>query len=86
VGGRLGLFPTRRVEGELALVNDWLRRGAVSSGEIHAGAAVTVAAPANLWLRFQLADAVTAARSSGYAHCVEIGLGIVTRVGRRDRF
>lgn len=57
-----------------------------TEAEIHAGAAVTVETSPNLWLRFQLADAVTTARDSGYAHVFEAQLGILTRLGRHDSF
>ena len=55
-------------------------------GEVHAGAALTVETSRNLWLRFQVADLVTAARDGGYAHVLEAQLGIFTRFGRRDSF
>jgi hypothetical protein len=55
-----------------------------TQAEVHGGVALTVAASPNLWVRFQIADQVTTARDDGYAHCVELQLGLVTRVGRRD--
>jgi len=58
----------------------------VTEAAIHAGAAVTLETSPNLWLRFQLADVVTTARDSGYAHVIEAQLGILTRFGRRDSF
>jgi hypothetical protein len=57
-----------------------------AEAEVHGGAALTVETSPNLWLRFQLADLVTAARDSGYAHVLEPQLGIFTRFGRRDSF
>ncbi|HUS29665.1 MAG TPA: hypothetical protein VMZ53_14225 [Kofleriaceae bacterium] len=55
-----------------------------TQGEIHAGGALTIETSPNLWLRFQFVDAVTTARDDGYSHCLELQLGVVTRVGRRD--
>lgn len=55
-------------------------------GEAHAGLALTVETSPNVWLRFQVADLVTAARENTYAHVIEGQLGIVTRFGRRDSF
>jgi hypothetical protein len=57
-----------------------------TEGEVHAGAAVTVEMTQNLWLRFQVADLVTAARDDGYAHVLETQLGIFARFGRTDSF
>ena len=55
-----------------------------TQGEVHGGAAITIETSPNLWLRFQFVDAVTTARDDGYSHCLELQLGVVTRVGRRD--
>jgi hypothetical protein len=55
-----------------------------TQGELHAGAALTIETSPNLWLRFQFVDAVTTAVDDGYSHCLELQLGVVTRVGRRD--
>jgi hypothetical protein len=52
----------------------------------HLGAALTIETSPNLWLRFQFLDVVTAARDDGYAHCLELQLGLVTRIGRGDRW
>jgi hypothetical protein len=56
-----------------------------TSGEIHYGGALTFETHPNLWLRFQALDAITAAHDAGYAHCIELQLGVVTSLGRRDR-
>lgn len=118
-GGRVGLFPTRRVglEAELALAAPdyrsghatWLvsarahlaarvverdrfglrlvgGAGALSTtGELHYGGALSYETSPNLWLRFQALHVISVARDAGYAHCVELQLGVVTRLGRRDR-
>jgi hypothetical protein len=57
-----------------------------TEGEVHVGAALTVEMNPKLWLRFQLADLVTAARDESYAHVIETQLGIFTRFGRTDSF
>lgn len=55
------------------------------AGEAHWGAAFTIEARTDLWVRFQALDVITTARDAGFAHCLEIQLGVVTRLGRRDR-
>jgi hypothetical protein len=55
-----------------------------AAGAMHFGAAFTVETRRNLWLRIQALDLVTTARNAGYAHCFELQVGVVTRVGRRD--
>jgi len=132
IGGRLGIFPTRRVglEVEASLVmagyadrpgvatlavtraqlavrfvderqlglrvlagadligvldeQATSRRDAV--GGVHYGAAFTIETRRNLWLRLQALHVVTTARDAGYAHSIELQLGLVTRLGRRDRW
>jgi hypothetical protein len=55
-------------------------------GEIHFGAAATWQTSSNVWLRLDLVDMVTAARDSGYTQDLGVELGIVTRLGRQDRW
>jgi hypothetical protein len=55
------------------------------AGEAHWGAAFTIEARTDLWVRFQALDVIATAKDAGYAHCLEIQLGVVTRLGRRDR-
>jgi hypothetical protein len=55
-------------------------------GGVHYGAAFTVEARRDLWFRLQAIHLVTGALDAGYAHCVEVQLGVVTRFGRRDRW
>jgi hypothetical protein len=55
-------------------------------GEVHYGAAFTVETRPNLWLRVQGADVITSAQNGGYAHSLELQLGLVTRIGRHDRW
>jgi hypothetical protein len=56
-----------------------------TAGAVHYGGAFTVETRRNLWLRFQALHAITTAHDAGYAHCLELQLGVVTRLGRRDR-
>ena len=131
-GGRLGLFPTRRVgvEAEAALATPryqghpgvaavvmarvQLAARVVEShryglralagadllglasetgsshrdalGGLHVGAAVTLEARPNLQLRLQALDVIAPSRDAGYAHCPELQIGVVTRLGREDRW
>ena len=55
------------------------------AGEAHWGAAFTIEARTDLWVRIQALDVITTARDAGFAHGLEIQLGVVTRLGRRDR-
>lgn len=55
------------------------------AGEAHYGAAFTIEARTDLWVRLQALDVIATAKDAGYAHCLEIQLGFVTRLGRRDR-
>jgi hypothetical protein len=54
--------------------------------EVHAGAAATIETSPNLWLRLQISDVVMTARDDGFAHCLELQLSVMTRLGRRDSF
>ncbi len=56
-----------------------------TSGAIHYGGAFTFETRRNLWLRLEVLHAITPTRGAGYAHCVEVQLGVVTRLGRQDR-
>jgi hypothetical protein len=55
-------------------------------GEVHAGVAVTAELSRDWWFRLQFAELMTTARDAGYAYCPELRLGLVTRIGRRDRW
>lgn len=54
------------------------------NGAVHGGGAFTVEMGPDLWLRIEALDVITAAQDAGYAHCMELQLGLVTRLGRRD--
>jgi hypothetical protein len=53
---------------------------------LHGGAAFSVETSPNLWLRLQFSDVVTTSRHNDYAHCFDMQLSVVTRLGRRDHF
>lgn len=55
-----------------------------ASGVVHYGGALTFETSDNLWLHVQVLHAIAPGRDD-YAHCVEMQLGVVTRLGRRDR-
>jgi hypothetical protein len=81
--GNLGI----RVIGGTGTLTNLTQSGTASAGtqgELHAGGALTIETSPNLWLRFQFVDVVTTARDDGYSHCLELQLGVVTRMGRHD--
>ncbi len=55
-------------------------------GNVHYGGAFSVETRRNVSVRFQALHVITVARDAGYAHCVELTVGVVTRLGRRDRW
>ncbi|HUJ63027.1 MAG TPA: hypothetical protein VLX92_31220 [Kofleriaceae bacterium] len=57
-----------------------------ASGEVHYGAAITLETHRLLWLRVQALDVITSAVDGGFSHVLEVQLGVVTRLGRRDRW
>ena len=57
-----------------------------AEGGVHYGAAFTVETRPNLWLRLQALHVMTPSRDAGYAHCAELQLAVVTRLGRADRW
>lgn len=69
----------------LALLN---RRGSSHrdvAGGVHYGAAFTIQARETAWIRLEALHVMTPAMDAGYAHAVQLSLGVVTRFGRRDR-
>lgn len=72
--------------GLLALLseNGTSRPGTV--GSIHYGGAFSVETRRNVSVRFQALHVISVARDAGYAHCIEVTIGVVTRLGRRDRW
>lgn len=69
----------------LALLN---RRGTSErdiAGGVHYGAAFSIQARESAWIRFEALHVMTPAMDAGYAHAVQLSLGVVTRFGRRDR-
>lgn len=57
-------------------------RGA--TGGVHYGAAFTIEAHRDAWLRFEALHVILPSGTGGYASCFEAQLGVVTRLGRRD--
>ena len=55
-------------------------------GGVHYGAAFTVETRPRVSVRFQALHVITVAQDAGYAHCLEVTIGVVTRLGRRDRW
>ncbi|HEX2688235.1 MAG TPA: hypothetical protein VHN14_16510 [Kofleriaceae bacterium] len=55
------------------------------NGAVHGGAAFTIETRPDLWLRIEVLHVLTSAQDAGFAHGMEIQLGVVTRLGRRDR-
>jgi hypothetical protein len=56
------------------------------TGAIHYGGAFTFETRRKLWLRVEALHAIAGGRDAGYTHCFEIQLGVVARLGRRDRW
>lgn len=57
-----------------------------SVGGLHYGAAFSVETRPGVSVRFELLDVITVAEDAGFAHCLEVQVGVVTRLGRRDRW
>jgi hypothetical protein len=57
-----------------------------AQGAAHYGAAFTIETRPDLWLRLEAVHLLTTARDGGYASCFELSVGVVTRLGRRDRW
>jgi hypothetical protein len=58
----------------------------IVEGEVHLGAAFTIETRPNFWLRLQALDVITPAQNASFAHCVELQVGLQTRLGRRDHW
>ena len=57
-----------------------------SLGGLHYGAAFSIETRPNVSVRIQALHVITIAQDAGYAHCLELQIGVVTRIGRRDRW
>jgi hypothetical protein len=57
-----------------------------SVGGLHYGAAFSVETRPGVSVRFELLDVITVAEDAGFAHCLEVQVGVVTRLGRRDHW
>lgn len=72
--------------GLLALLSESGTSRAGSLGSVHYGGAFSVETRRNVSVRLQALHVITVARDAGYAHCLEVTIGVVTRLGRRDRW
>ncbi|MGE0551004.1 MAG: hypothetical protein AB7O24_00560 [Kofleriaceae bacterium] len=57
-----------------------------STGSVHYGAAFTIETRPRVSIRLGALHVITVAQDAGYAHCLELQVGVVTRFGRRDRW
>lgn len=55
-------------------------------GGLHYGAAFSIETRPGVSVRLQALHVITVAQDAGYAHCLELQIGVVTRLGRRDRW
>ncbi len=72
--------------GLLALLSEAGTSRPGTVGSVHYGGAFSVETRRNVSVRFQALHVISVARDAGYAHCVEVTIGVVTRLGRRDRW
>lgn len=57
-----------------------------SLGGLHYGAAFSVETRPGVSVRVEALHVITVAQDAGYAHCLELQIGVVTRLGRRDHW
>lgn len=57
-----------------------------SVGGLHYGAAFTIETRPGVSVRLEALHVITVAQDAGYAHCLELQIGVVARLGRRDRW
>ncbi len=55
-------------------------------GGLHYGAAFSIETRPGVSVRIEALDVITVAQDAGYAHCLEVQIGVVTRLGRRDHW
>lgn len=55
-------------------------------GGLHYGAAFSIETRPGVSVRIEALHVITIAQDAGYAHCLELQIGVVTRLGRRDRW
>ncbi len=72
--------------GLLALLSESGTSQAGTLGSVHYGGAFSVETRRNVSVRLQALHVISVARDAGYAHCLELTIGVVTRLGRRDRW
>lgn len=83
-----GRFGLRGVAGGdiFTLLTDAGTSQSGSIGALHYGAAFSVETRRAVSVRFQALHVITSAQDAGYAHAVELQVGVVTRLGRFDRW
>ena len=72
--------------GMLALLSESGTSQAGAIGSMHYGGAFSVETRRAVSVRLQALHVISVARDAGYAHCLELTIGVVTRLGRRDRW
>lgn len=55
-------------------------------GGLHYGVAFSIETRPGVSVRLEAVHVITVAQDAGYAHCLELQIGVVTRLGRRDRW
>ena len=84
--GRFGLRVVAGA-GAITTLHDHGTASRGTIGELHAGVAFEIMTlTPGLSIRLQAVDVVTTARDAGFAHDAEVQLGVVMRLGRRDRW
>jgi hypothetical protein len=69
----------------LALLHERRTSSRDVAGGVHYGAAFTIHARSAASVRIEALHVMTPAMDAGYAHAVQLTLGLVTRLGRQDR-
>jgi len=72
--------------GALALLSENGTSRPGTLGSVHYGGAFSIETRRNVSVRLQALHVISVARDAGYAHCLEVTIGVVTRLGRRDRW
>jgi len=72
--------------GLLALLSESGTSQAGTLGSVHYGGAFSIETRRNVSVRLQALHVISVARDAGYAHCLELTIGVVARLGRRDRW
>ena len=83
-----GRFGLRAVVGAdlLTTLNEAGTSKVGTLGGLHYGAAFSIETRPGVSVRVEALHVITVAQDAGYAHCLELQIGVVTRLGRRDRW